>query len=104
MTLGDIFIIDDNLSNLQLLEGILKEHQYKVRMANSGRRALMAVRAALPELIMLDITMPEMNGYEVCQQLKADSSTAQIPIIFISALDDVLDKVKAFKVGGVDYV
>src|SRR5207237_8370719 len=74
------------------------------RMANRGRRALEAIRAAPPDLIMLDITMPEMDGYEVCRQLKADPITRDVPVIFISALDDVLDKVKAFKVGGVDYV
>src|SRR5207253_7897182 len=80
------------------------EHQFKVRMANNGKRALAAIRASVPELIMLDITMPEMDGYEVCRQLKDDPLTNNIPVIFISALDDVLDKVKAFKVGGIDYV
>jgi serine/threonine protein kinase len=104
MSLGDIFLVDDNLNNLDLLESILLESDYDVRMANSGRRALEAIRAAPPDLIMLDITMPEMDGYEVCRQLKAAASTRDIPVIFISALDDALDKVKAFKVGGVDYV
>lgn len=104
MSKGDILIVDDNLNNLQLLGNLLTENEYRVRMANSGRRAIGAIRAGIPELIMLDITMPEMDGYEVCQQLKADPTTNPIPIIFISALDDVFDKVKAFKVGGVDYI
>lgn len=101
---GDVFIVDDNLSNLQLLEKLLSENQYRVRMANSGRRALRAIAVELPELIMLDINMPEMDGYQVCQELKASPDTQNIPVIFISALDDVLDKVKAFKLGAVDYV
>ena len=101
---GDVFIIDDNPNNLNLLAGILRDRKYGVRMANAGKRALAAVRAAPPELIMLDITMPEMDGYEVCEKLKSDPTTRDIPVIFISALDDVLDKVKAFRVGGVDYV
>lgn len=66
--------------------------------------ALIAARSALPQLILLDINMPEMNGYEVCQKLKADPLTAEIPVIFLSAYDDVFDKVKAFRVGGVDYI
>ena len=101
---GDVFIVDDNLDNLALLEKLLSENQYRVRMANSGKRALRAIRVEQPELIMLDINMPEMDGYQVCQELKADINTRAIPIIFISALDDVLDKVKAFKLGAVDYV
>ncbi|MFY9221514.1 MAG: response regulator [Blastocatellia bacterium] len=104
MTNGDIFIVDDNPNNLQLLEGILAEHQYKVRMASNGKRALAAINAAIPELILLDITMPDMDGYQVCQQLKANSKLSSVPVIFISALDDVLDKVKAFKTGAVDYI
>ncbi|MBL8152501.1 MAG: response regulator, partial [Blastocatellia bacterium] len=101
---GDIFIVDDNPNNLNLLAGILREQNYNVRIANSGRRALVAVKASIPELIMLDINMPEMDGYEVCRQLKTDPAIADVPVIFISALDDVVDKVRAFQVGGVDYV
>lgn len=101
---GDVFIVDDNLNNLEILEKLLGENNYRVRMANNGKRALRAIRAEIPELIMLDINMPEMDGYQVCQELKSSSSTKNVPIIFISALDDVVDKVKAFKLGAVDYV
>lgn len=104
MTGGDIFIVDDNANNLHLLEKILREHNYKVRMATNGKRALSAINTALPELIILDVNMPDLDGYQVCEQLKASPKTSTIPIIFLSALDDVLDKVKAFKLGGVDYI
>lgn len=104
MSNGDVFIVDDNLNNLQLLEDILKKNNYRVRMANSGERALKAIQVVLPDLIMLDITMPQMDGYTVCRKLKEDPKTCDVPIIFISALDDVGDKVKAFQFGGTDYV
>lgn len=100
----DVLIVDDTLANLQLLTSILKEEGYKVRPASSGAMALQAIERKIPDLILLDIKMPEMNGYEVCQQLKAQHHTCEIPIIFISALSDVSDKVKAFSVGGVDYI
>jgi eukaryotic-like serine/threonine-protein kinase len=102
--IGEIFLVDDNPSNLSLLAGILRGAGFRVRAANTGKRALSLVKAQLPELIMLDITMPEMDGFEVCQALKADEATRDVPVIFISALDEPLDKVKAFKTGGVDYV
>ncbi len=101
---GDVFLVDDNPNNLTLLAGILRAAGYRVRAANAGKRALSMMQAQLPDLVMLDITMPEMDGYEVCQALKAEGATRQVPVIFISALDDPLDKVKAFKTGGVDYV
>ena len=104
MSKGDIFLVDDNPNNLTLLYGILRNAGYQVRAANNGRRALETVTAYPPELIMLDINMPEMNGYEVCEKLKANHETQDIPVIFISALDDVFDKVRAFQVGGIDYV
>jgi DNA-binding response OmpR family regulator len=104
MSKGDIFLVDDNPNNLTLLYGILRNAGYQVRAANNGRRALDTVSAYPPELVMLDINMPEMTGYEVCERLKASSTTRDIPVIFISALDDVFDKVRAFEVGGVDYV
>ncbi|MEK7483432.1 MAG: response regulator, partial [Planctomycetota bacterium] len=104
MTNGEIFIVDDNLNNLKLLEDILNKNNYKVRMANSGDRAIKAIQIALPNLIMLDITMPQMDGFTVCQKLKEDPKTANVPIIFISALDDVHDKIRAFQLGGIDYV
>ncbi len=101
---GDILIIDDILPNLRLLSNMLKEKGYKVRAVPSGEMALTVLRSASPDLILLDINMPEMNGYEVCKRLKAGSHTRDIPVIFISALDESLDKVKAFGVGGVDYI
>jgi two-component system, sensor histidine kinase and response regulator len=101
---GNILIVDDTPDNLRLLSTILIEQGYEVRSVINGKMALMGAKAEPPDLILLDINMPQMNGYEVCQHLKADPETAGIPIIFISALEDVLDKVKAFAVGGVDYI
>ena len=100
----DILIVDDNPMNLGVLSGILRERGYQVRVATSGQRALEAARRAKPDLIMLDISMPVMDGYEVCKALKADPDLERIPVIFISAHDEVMDKVQAFLVGGVDYV
>lgn len=104
MSKGDIYLVDDNPNNLTLLYGILRNAGYQVRLANNGRRALETVSSYPPELIMLDINMPGMNGYEVCEKLKANPATRDIPVIFISALDDVFDKVRAFRAGGIDYV
>ena len=104
MSKGELFIVDDNANNLSLLSGILRDDGYGVRMAGSGRRALEAVRHRPPELILLDINMPDMNGYAVCEELKRDPATERVPIIFLSALDDVGDKVNAFRLGGVDYI
>ena len=97
-------IVDDNPSNLDLLGRILKEHCHRVRAITSGRRALESARLAPPDLILMDICMPEMDGFEACRQFKADPLLAPIPIIFISALDDTLDKVKAFTLGAEDYI
>ncbi|MEM6400256.1 MAG: response regulator, partial [Cyanobacteria bacterium P01_D01_bin.116] len=102
--LADILVIDDTPENLALLSQILKDKNYKVRSVTKASTGLRGAKAAPPDLILLDIKMPEMSGYEVCQHLKADESTRDIPVIFISALGDVLDKVKAFEVGGVDYI
>ncbi len=101
---ADILAIDDTPENLALLSQMLTENGYKVRSVTKGSTAIRGAKAVPPDLILLDIKMPEMNGYEVCQQLKADDRTKDIPIIFISALGDVFDKVKAFKIGGVDYI
>src|SRR5207344_146172 len=84
--------------------GMLKERGYKARPVTSGRQALVAARKEPPDLILLDINMPEMNGFEVCEALKADDKLMGIPVIFISGLSESLDKVKAFAVGGVDYI
>lgn len=100
----EILIVDDNPINLRLLTRILKENNYAVRAVLDGERALSAVEAALPDLILLDVMMPEMDGYEVCRRLQTDDSTREIPVIFISALEDTKDKVKAFEAGGVDYI
>jgi diguanylate cyclase (GGDEF)-like protein len=99
-----IVIVDDTPDNLRLLVEILKERGYKVRPAPSGARALATVRKEPPDLILLDIMMPDIDGYEVCKRLKADELTRDIPIVFLSALNEVFDKVKAFKAGGVDYI
>ncbi|MBV6624311.1 MAG: response regulator [Rivularia sp. (in: Bacteria)] len=104
MPKADILVIDDTPENLALLSQILKDKNYKVRSVTKASTGLRGAKAAPPDLILLDVKMPEMNGYEVCQHLKADASTRDIPVIFISALGDVLDKVKAFEVGGVDYI
>ena len=99
-----ILIVDDTPANLQLLQGILLKAGYKVRAFSEGAFALEAIQADLPDLILLDIKMPEMDGYTVCESLKSDALTRDIPIIFISALDDINDKVKGFEAGGVDYI
>ncbi|MEH2042251.1 GGDEF/EAL domain-containing response regulator [Nostoc sp.] len=100
----DILIIDDMADNLRVLSSILTREGYNVRKALNWQMALTATQTLLPDLILLDIMMPEVDGYEICQTFKAWELTADIPVIFISALDDVFDKVKAFKVGGVDYI
>ena len=99
-----IVIVDDMPDNLRLLTGILNEQGYKVRPAPSGTRALATIHKEPPALILLDIMMPDMDGYEVCRQLKAVEQTRDIPIIFLSALNEVFDKVKAFKAGGIDFI
>lgn len=101
---ADILVVDDTPANLQLLSDMLKQRGHKVRPIPDGRLALQAARRKRPELILLDINMPEMSGYEVCDKLKADPSLSEVPVIFISANTDILDKVKAFALGGVDYV
>ncbi len=101
---ASILIVDDTHANLQVLTGMLKERGYKVRPVPSGKLALLAAGRDPPDLILLDINMPEMNGYEVCEHLKADDRLKGIPVIFISALTEPLDKVKAFAIGGVDYL
>ena len=102
--LPNLLVVDDTPDNLRLLSTMLSDKGYKVRGVINGEMALKAARSTPPDLILLDITMPQMNGYEVCQHLKADGRTSGIPVIFLSALDRVLDKVKAFGVGGVDYI
>ncbi len=101
---ADILIVDDLPDNLRLLSSMLETHGYRVRKAISGRLALSAARLAAPDLILLDACMPDLDGYEVCRNLKDDPQTRHIPVIFISALDRPTDKVHAFEAGGVDYI
>src|ERR687885_1019148 len=99
-----ILIVDDIPENLQLLAGMLSEQGYIVRLAPDGQLALQFIQSNPPDLILLDILMPDMDGYEVCNELKTSPTTQDIPVIFISALHEVFDKVKAFSLGGVDYI
>ncbi len=100
----EILVVDDTPANLQLLTGILAEQGYAVRSASNGPLALRSVAAKAPNLILLDVKMPELDGFEVCRRLKAEEQSRKIPVIFISALDEVIDKVKGFDAGGVDYI
>ena len=101
---GLIVIVDDNLQNLQMLKAILEDKGYEIRAAISGKLALDAINQVRPDLILLDIMMPEMSGYEVCEYLKSNEETKDIPVLFISALDDPEDKMRAFEAGGLDYI
>ncbi|MBF0112502.1 MAG: response regulator [Desulfamplus sp.] len=101
---NSIMVVDDKPANLKLLEKMLSDKGYLVRPFPKSTMALNVALSDPPDLILLDINMPEMDGFEVCRRLKADERTRQIPIIFISALTETLDKIKAFEVGGVDYV
>ncbi|NJL94989.1 MAG: response regulator [Anaerolineae bacterium] len=101
---ANILVVDDTTANLDLLTALLESNGYLVRPAISGGLALAAIQNQRPDLILLDIMMPEMNGFEVCERLKADSDTAGIPVIFISALNETEDIVHAFEVGGSDYI
>ncbi len=100
----NILVVDDELMNLQVLSDILMESGYEVRAAVNGKTALMTAGAELPDVILLDIQMPDLNGYEVCRKLKSDENTKDIPVIFISALSDISDRVRGFAAGGVDFI
>jgi diguanylate cyclase (GGDEF)-like protein len=101
---ADILIVDDTLENLKLLSSLLTEQGYSVRKATTGQMALKAIQSLPPDLVLLDIMMPDLNGFDVCKQLKSQAETADLPIIFLSALDEAFDKVHAFEVGGADYI
>ncbi len=101
---GTVLAIDDDPRNLQLLSSVLAEAGYSVRAANSGARALKMMEREAPDLVLLDITMPEIDGYEVCRRIRSNPALSSVPVLFLSALDDVESKVRGFAVGGVDYV
>jgi diguanylate cyclase (GGDEF)-like protein len=101
---SNILIVDDTPDNLTVLRQMLTEHNHRVRPALSGEIALKAIQTDLPDLILLDVLMPGMNGFEVCDELKSKAATRDIPVIFISALNETSDKVKGFQSGGVDYI
>ncbi|WP_227788664.1 response regulator [Nodularia sp. LEGE 04288] len=101
---ADILIVDDKLENIRFLSDFLSKHNYQVRKAINGQAALTSVKSLPPDLIILDINMPGMGGYEVCQRLKNDPETSIIPVIFLSAGNEVKDKILAFEAGGIDYI
>jgi DNA-binding response OmpR family regulator len=103
-TAPNIMIVDDEPANLKLLEEMLRREGYRVRSFPRGRLALAAAEQDAPDLILLDINMPELSGYEVCERLKASSALASIPVIFLSALQETADKLNSFRFGGVDYI
>lgn len=104
LSTSNILIVDDTPDNLRLLSKTLSQEGYQVRCAVNGSMALLTIQVKLPDLILLDINMPDLDGFEVCQQLKQSDATKDIPIIFVSALDEVFDKVRAFELGAVDYI
>jgi len=99
-----VLIVDDNLINLQILGAILKKNGYATAVTKNGIQALDFIQTTKPDIILLDIIMPEMDGFETCKKLKEDKNTKDIPVIFITSLTDACDKVEAFKIGGVDYI
>ncbi len=100
----EILIVDDTLENLRFLKLLLEERGYLVRATSNGSFALESVATRLPDLILLDVKMPEMDGFEVCRRLKSNDHSSNVPVFFISALDETIDKVKGFKAGAVDYI
>ncbi|MDJ0516555.1 MAG: response regulator [Trichodesmium sp. MO_231.B1] len=101
---GNILLVDDQPENLRLLSDLLEEQGYEIQQAINGVIALQAIAVGSPDVVLLDIHMPQLDGYTVCQKLKANPKTQDIPVIFVSALDEAWDKVKAFSVGGSDYI
>jgi len=101
---GNILVVDDTPENLDILIEMLEKRGYAIRATTSGRLALDAVEKFIPDLILLDINMPDMNGFEVCRKFKAIDKTRKVPVVFISAITETIDKVKAFAVGGIDYI
>jgi formate hydrogenlyase transcriptional activator len=101
---GNLLVVEDDLSSRQTLEALLTDEEYEVRFAPNGQTALMFAGEDPPELILLDIRLPDIDGFQVCQRLKEDPQTGRIPVIFISGLEELVDKVKGFAAGGVDYI
>ncbi len=101
---AEILVVDDTLASLELLSELLMQAGYNVRPAQDGRMALRSARARAPELILLDVRMPDIDGFEVCRRLKAEPGTRDIPVIFLSALSDTTDKITGFELGAVDYI
>jgi signal transduction histidine kinase/DNA-binding response OmpR family regulator len=100
----NVLVVDDQVENLHILSSILQDNGYKVRKATNGKMALATIRTQLPDIVLLDIRMPQMDGYEVCSAIKNSPQTCEVPIIFISALDEANNKVRAFEAGGADYI
>jgi CheY-like chemotaxis protein len=101
---GNILVVDDHPINLNIMVDMLTKQGYLVRPAINGEVALQSAKKFPPDLILLDIMMPGLDGYEVCHELKADERTHDIPVIFITALEETSNKIKAFDAGGVDYI
>jgi phosphoserine phosphatase RsbU/P len=101
---ADILIVDDTPANLRLITEMLRERGFKTRPVLSGKLALQAAKSSPPDLVLLDINMPELDGYAVCEQLKTDARMREVPVIFLSARDETIDKVRAFRTGAVDYI
>jgi len=101
---ASVLVVEDTIENLRLLSELLSAQGYEVRAVTNGRQAIQAVEREPPDLILLDINMPELNGYEVCRYLRAQERSKDVPVIFITALTDTADKLRAFAAGGVDYV
>ena len=101
---AEIMIVDDTIENLTLLNELFKSEGFRVRSSNSGELALLSIAKKAPDLILLDIKMPQLDGFEVCKRLKADEKTKNIPIIFITALDETQDRIEAFNLGATDFI
>ncbi|MEA3468242.1 MAG: diguanylate cyclase [Thermodesulfobacteriota bacterium] len=99
-----ILVVDDQPANLKVLLSFLKDHQFQIRIAEDGERTLQVLENYKPDIILLDVMMPGMNGFETCRRIKEKQETADIPIIFITALDNIEDKIAGFEAGGVDYI
>ncbi len=101
---ASVLAVDDSAVGLELLVGMLQQRGYSVRPARNGQEALLAAQAEPPDLVLLDIVMPVMDGWEVCERLKADARTRDVPVIFVTSRDELKEKTRAFSIGGVDYI